>query len=61
MLPEILVEALSYFDRTFLEGLQMYSRYLRDLVNVHEGTLPLRYFYEADVSASYLKTEVIHL
>ncbi|KAH7712426.1 hypothetical protein AAVH_20230 [Aphelenchoides avenae] len=49
MLPEIALEAFRYFDRSSLEGLQMHSRYLRDLVNHNARTLPLRYIYEVEI------------
>lgn len=46
MLHEIALEAVRYFDRPTLEGLQMHSRYLRDMVNRHASTLPLRYIHD---------------
>ncbi|KAH7702489.1 hypothetical protein AAVH_30352, partial [Aphelenchoides avenae] len=49
MQPEITLEVLRYCDRTSLEGLQMHSRYLRDVVNRHACTLPLRYIYEVRI------------
>lgn len=51
MLAEIELEALRYLGRTALEGLQMHSRYLRDLVNRQAPSLPRRYIHEVDVSA----------
>ncbi|KAH7707700.1 hypothetical protein AAVH_25055 [Aphelenchoides avenae] len=49
MIPEVELEALRCFNRAELEGLQMHSRYLRDLVDRHARTLPLRCLYEVDV------------
>ncbi|KAH7696265.1 hypothetical protein AAVH_36666 [Aphelenchoides avenae] len=43
MLPEIELDVLHFLDRTTLEGLQIHSRYLRNLISRHVGTLPLRY------------------
>lgn len=58
MLAEIVLEALQFFGRADLEGLQMHSRYLRDLVDHNRRTLPLRYVYDVNVnvgiSALYL-------
>lgn len=51
MLPDVALEALRYFDRLALEGLQMQSRYLRDLVSRHARTLPLRDIHDVEVSA----------
>lgn len=51
MLPDIALEALRYFDRAALERLQMYSRHLRDLVDRHARSLPLRPIDEIAVSA----------
>lgn len=61
MLAEISLEALRYLDRTALEGLQIQD--LRDLVNRHVRTFPLRHIQEVEVSASsitpsFKKTEV---
>lgn len=55
MIPEIELEALRCFDRTALEGLQIHSRYLRELVRRHEHSLPLRYISSFTVSASSVK------
>lgn len=52
MLTEIALEALRYFGRATLEGLQMHSRHLRDLVDRNARTLALRYIQEVVVSAS---------
>lgn len=52
MLAEMELDVLHFFDRDALEGLQMHSRYLRDLINRHTGTLPLRHIYRVMVSAS---------
>ncbi|KAH7721306.1 hypothetical protein AAVH_11156 [Aphelenchoides avenae] len=49
MIPEFELEALRCFNRPELEGLQIHSRYLRNLVDRHAGTLPLRSIYEVDV------------
>lgn len=54
MLPEIELEALHFFDRTALEGLQIHSRYLRSLVNRHARTLPLRCIHEVWVRTSHV-------
>lgn len=51
MLPEIALEALHFLDRTSLEELQMQSRYLRDTVDRHASSLPLRPIYRVEVSA----------
>lgn len=51
MLPDIALEALRYFDRTTLEGLQLHSRYLRDFVNRHARSHPLRKIRSVTVSA----------
>lgn len=50
MLAKIALEAFCYFDRTTLEKLQWHSRYLRDLVNRHARSLPLRYTHNVLVS-----------
>lgn len=55
MLAEIELEALRYFDRTTLDGLRMHSRYLREVVDRHARTLPLRYIHEVEVSTFYYK------
>lgn len=55
MLANIALEALRFFDRTALEGLQMHSRYLRDLVDGNARSLPLRYIQEVYVSAPNIK------
>lgn len=52
MLPEIELDILQCFDRSSLETLQMHSRYLRDTVNRHARSLPLRYIQEVCVSVS---------
>lgn len=52
MLPEISLEALRYLDRTALEGLQMHSRYLRDVVDRHARTFPLRHIHDVNVNVS---------
>lgn len=54
MLAEVALEALRFFDRAKhgREGLQIHSRYLRDLVNRHTRALPLRQIYSASVSTS---------
>lgn len=52
MLPEVEREALHYFNRAALEGMQIHSRYLRDVVNRDARTLPLRYFHHVKASAS---------
>lgn len=54
MLPEIELDVLQFLDRSALEGLQMHSRYLRDLVLRHAPTLPLRYIASVDVSVYLL-------
>lgn len=50
MLAEIAVDALGHFDRATLEGMQMHSRYLRDLIGRHAGTLPLRCIHHVEAS-----------
>lgn len=50
MLAETALEALRYFDREELEGFQMHSRNLRDIVNRHAQTLLLRYIHAVKVS-----------
>lgn len=51
MLREIELDALHFCDRTSLERLQIYSRYLRNLVDGQAHSLPLRYIHEITVSA----------
>lgn len=50
MLPEIERDVLRFLDRVALEGLQMHSRYLRNVVNRHARTLPLRRIHNVEVS-----------
>lgn len=57
MLSDIELDILHYLERTALEGLQMHGRYLRDLVNRHARSLPLRYIHEFDVSATTLSSQ----
>lgn len=46
LIPELELQALRFFNRDELEGLQMHSRYLRNLVDSHAKTLPLRRIHE---------------
>lgn len=59
MLAEIALETLRFFDRAALEGLQMHSRYLRNLVSLRARTLPLRFVNDVVVITSriYLKVK----
>lgn len=59
MLPEMALEALRYFDRPTLEGLQMLSRYLRDLVDRHARSLALRYTHDVELSTSSVYLQLI--
>lgn len=52
MLPEIELDILHFLDRTALEGLQILSRHLRDLVNRQARSLPLRSILCVQVSAA---------
>lgn len=52
MLPDVEFEALCCLDRPTLEGLQIHSRHLRNLVNHHHHRFPLRYIEEVMVRAS---------
>lgn len=51
MLAEIERDVLHFLDRADLEGLQVHSRYLRDLVNRQARFLPLRCIDDVYVSA----------
>lgn len=50
MLTETVLEILRFFCRHELEALQIYSRYLRDLINRYAGDLPLRHISHVSVS-----------
>ena len=50
MLTETSLEVLRFFSRHELEGLQMHSRYLRNLVDGSRETLPLRCISKVTVS-----------
>ncbi|KAH7714452.1 hypothetical protein AAVH_18178 [Aphelenchoides avenae] len=50
LIPELELQALRFFNRTELEGLQMHSRYLRNLVTKHARTLPLRRIQSVEIS-----------
>ncbi|KAH7714473.1 hypothetical protein AAVH_18199 [Aphelenchoides avenae] len=52
LIPELELQALRFFNRTELEGLQMHSRYLRNLVTKHARTLPLRRIQSVEMSSS---------
>lgn len=52
MLSEIELDVFHFFDRTTLEGLQIHSRYLRDLIYRQARAFSVRYIHEVDVSAS---------
>ncbi|KAH7714460.1 hypothetical protein AAVH_18186 [Aphelenchoides avenae] len=54
LIPELELQALRFFNRDELEGLQMHSRYLRNLVDSHAKTLPLRRIHELCVGAKQL-------
>lgn len=49
LIPELELQALRFFNRTELEGLQIHSRYLRDLVERNTQSLALRYIHEVRV------------
>lgn len=49
MLSEIELDVLRYLDRAALERLQIYSCFLRDLVNRNARALPLRYIHDVNV------------
>jgi hypothetical protein len=66
MHPHVEYEALRCIDRETLERLQLDSSYLRDLVNHHKRTLPLRYVHYMEVSSSgflryFKKAEVVDI
>ncbi|KAH7714474.1 hypothetical protein AAVH_18200 [Aphelenchoides avenae] len=50
LIPELELQALRFFNRDELEGLQMHSRYLRNLVNIHSQKLPLRHIHKVEIS-----------
>lgn len=50
MLSEMELDILRYFNRGVLEGLQMHSRYLWDLVNRHARSLALWHIHSVEVS-----------
>lgn len=50
MIPEVELQALRFFTRAELEGPQMHARHMRDVVNGHAKTLPLRHIHRVDVS-----------
>ncbi|KAH7712431.1 hypothetical protein AAVH_20235, partial [Aphelenchoides avenae] len=54
MLAEVALEAFRYFDRTTLEELLIHSRYLRDFVNRHSQTLPLRYISDVHTAPGHV-------
>lgn len=54
---DIKLDVLYWLDRAALEGLQMHSRHLRNLVDRHAGSLPRRYFHEVEVCASAVHCE----
>ncbi|KAH7714033.1 hypothetical protein AAVH_18606 [Aphelenchoides avenae] len=59
MLHEVALEALRYFDRKSLEGLQMHSRYLRDIVNRNSRTLPLRQIKEVRIAGGRVGMDLL--
>lgn len=50
MVREVEVSVLQCLDRMSLEGLQIHSSYLRDLVNSDAHNLALRYIHRVVVS-----------
>ncbi|KAH7714457.1 hypothetical protein AAVH_18183 [Aphelenchoides avenae] len=50
MIPEVELQALRFFTRAELEGPQMHARHMRDVVNGHAKTLPLRHIHRVDIS-----------
>lgn len=53
MLTETAFEVLSYFNRAELEGLQMHSRFLRDIMDCNVNKLPLRPVFSVEVSLRF--------
>lgn len=60
MVPELALNVLSFFDRPMLEGLQIYSRFLRDIVDDNARILPLRCISFLEVRIFQCKLTIVY-